>query len=108
MRTREAELEAAMTALQEETTEELLTLEQELRTRFAAEQTASFAKLQAATEADRRRFEEERSEMQTREASLSAELSELRSHFDGATSELGATGSELESARAEVERLHAE
>ena len=108
VRTREAELVAEMAALQEETNELLDAREQELRTSFAGEQTASFAKLQAATEADRARFETERAEMETREAELRAELDQLHLQLEGTSTDLGATGSELDTVRAELDRVRAE
>ena len=108
LRTREAELVAEMAALQEEVRAELEEKEQELRTVFAAEQTASFAQVQAATEADRARFETDRAELEGREASLRAEVGELRASLEQATAGLDTTGSDLESARAEVARLAAE
>ena len=108
LRTREAELVAEMAALQEELRAELDAKEQELRSLFAAEQTASFAQLQAATEADRSRFETDRAELERREASLRAEVGELRGELERATSDLDTTGSELEAARAEVGRHAAE
>ncbi len=108
VRTREAELVAEMAALKEETRELLDAREQELRTSFAGEQTASFAKLQAATEADRARFETERAEMETREAELRAELDQLHIQLAGTSTDLGATGSELDTVRVELDRVRAE
>jgi chromosome segregation ATPase len=108
LHTREAELVAELAALQEETREQLDAREQELRRHFAEEQTASFAKLQAATQAEAVRFETERAELESREATLRAELDQLRTRLEGTTSDLGTTGSELETVRAELERARAE
>jgi chromosome segregation ATPase len=108
LRTREAELIAEMAALRDEVRGDLETHEVELRTGFAAEQASLLAELEAAAAADRSRFEEDRATMETREASLRAELDTLRAQLQGTIGDLGTTGAELQALRLELDTVRAD
>jgi chromosome segregation ATPase len=108
LRTREAELIAEMEALRDEVREDLEGREAELRTGFAAEQASLLAELEAAAAADRSRFEEDRATMETREASLRAELDTLRAQLQGATGDVDTAGTELQALRLELDTVRAD
>jgi chromosome segregation ATPase len=108
LRTREAELIAEMEALKEEVRRDLETHEVELRAGFAAEQASLLAELEEKAAADRGRFEEDRATMETREASLRAELDTLHAQLDGATGDLGTTDAELQALRLELATVRAD